>query len=230
MSGITSDALCLPRDLTFVGAMDWGHNEPGCIGWAAVMPGHRIHVVREWKFTGLADEEIAAGWKKRTKELGIRVQYVAGDPSMWIRDGRNVHRGQSRAETLIRAGMPLKKAENARADGWSRLHSFLRVPTDDAGDVMGEPLLTIDETCAYLRKTIPAQQSAKDDADDVNTKGDDHGVDMLRYLVMSRPHPMLAAVDTRPKPGTVGAMLEEVLAGASQRPVLGSANVTRRHA
>jgi hypothetical protein len=96
MSDITSDTLHLPRDLVYVAAMDWGHNQPGCIGWAALMGGSRIHLVREWKFTWLADEDIADGYKKRTKELGVKVQYVAGDPSMWIRDGRNKTRGQQR--------------------------------------------------------------------------------------------------------------------------------------
>src|SRR5687767_8259564 len=183
MNDVTSDVLVLPRELTWICGFDWGHNAPGCIGWAAIMPGHRIHVLREWKFAWLADEEIAAGWASRTKELGIRVQYVAADPSMWIRDGRSAFRGQSRAETFIRAGMPMGEAAYAREDGWSRLHSFLRVPRDDDGSVSGEPLLTIDETCRYLRRSIPAQQTDKVNADDVDTKRDDHGVDMLRYLV-----------------------------------------------
>jgi hypothetical protein len=206
--------------------MDWGHNSPGCIGWAGLLPDQRIHVIREWKFSWLADEEIAEGYKKRTKELGIKVLYVAGDPSMWIRDGRNATRGQSRAETFIRAGMPLKKAENTRTDGWSRLHSFLRVPKDDAGNVIGEPLLTIDETCRYLRRSIPAQQSAKLDADDVDTKGDDHGVDMLRYLVMSRPNPMVAVKRQAP----LHPDLEAFLAGQAVGAVVGAGNVRRARA
>ena len=222
---MSSDVLYLPRELEYVAGMDWGINEPGCIGWAACLPNHRLHLIREWKFTQLADEEIAAGYLKRTKELKIHVRYVAGDPSMWIRDGRNASRGQSRAETLIRAGMPMRKAENAREDGWSRLHSLLRVPTNDQGDVIGEPLLTIDETCTYLRRTIPAAQSDKLNADDVNTRGDDHGLDMLRYLAMSRPAPTVKWVEARPPKGTAGALLDE-LRGIGQRiAVLGSGNV-----
>lgn len=220
-----SGTLSLPRDLTFVGAMDWGHLKPGCIGWAALLGEDRIHLVREWKFQGLADEDIASGWKKRTKEMGIKVLYVAGDPSMWIRDGRNAKRGQSRAETLIRAGMPLRKAENERVDGWSRVHSFLRVPKDDDGMIVGTPLLTVDASCKYLIRTIPAQRSDRTNAEDIDTNGDDHGVDMLRYLVMSRPMPMTRTEEVRPPKGSAGAMLAE-LRGASQRAaVLGTHNV-----
>lgn len=222
-----SDVLSLPRELTWVCGMDWGHHAPGCIGWAAVMDGEsgiRLHVIREWKFTGLVDEEIADGWKKRTKELGIKVLYIAGDPSMWIRDGRNASRGQSRAETFVRCGMPMRKAENAREDGWSRLHSFLRIPKDDNGAPIGDPLLTIDETCRYLRRTIPAQQSDSKHPDDVDTTGDDHGCDMLRYLVMSRPNPVLV----RQKEKKFHPWLEEALAASSSKQPLGSDQVRRR--
>lgn len=214
--------LVLPKELDYICAMDWGYHSPFCIGWVACLPSGRLHVVREWKETLLPDEDIAAGWKMRTRALGVTVRYIAGDPSMWIRDGRNATRGQSRAETFLRAGMPMRKAENAREDGWSRLHSYLRVPTDDDGQVIGEPLLTIDETCRYLRRTIPAQQSDKVNADDVNTKGDDHGVDMLRYLVMSRPMPTRLRRDEKP----LHPMLEDALRGSmSQRATLGSQNV-----
>jgi len=217
--------LELPRELEYVAGMDWGHNEPGCIVWAACLPNHRLHVLREWKFSDLADEEIAAGYVTRTKALKVYVRYVAGDPSMWIRDGRNAKRGQSRAETLIRAGMPLRKAENAREDGWSRLHSLFRVPRNDDGDVTGDPLLTIDETCAYLRRTIPSAQSDKLNADDVNTRGDDHGLDALRYMAMSRPSPTVTWQATRAPKGTAGHLLEELRGSLGRQPVLGAGNV-----
>jgi hypothetical protein len=48
------------------------------------------------------------------------------------------------------------------------MHSWLRVPKDEAGHVTGAPLLTIDVSCAYLRRTIPAQRSSKNDPDDVD--------------------------------------------------------------
>lgn len=215
--------LVLPKQLTYVAAMDWGHNKPGVIGWAALWGDHRIHVVREWKFVGQDDDQIAAGYHARTKALGVQVLYVAGDPSMWIRDGRGT-RGQSRAETLMRARMPLRKAENARVDGWSRLHTYLAIPKDDDGAIVGDPLLTVDAACKYLIRTIPAQRSDKTDADDVDTSGDDHGVDMLRYLVMSRPAP----VAWRTKQTSYHPELEKMLAGASASPVLGSDLVRER--
>lgn len=219
--------LILPRELEYVCGFDWGHLEAGCIVWTACLPNHRLHVLREWKFKELIDEEIAAGYLKRTKAMGIAVRYVAADPSMWIRDGRTARRGQSRAETLIRAGMPLRKAENSRYDGWSRLHSLFRVPTNDSGDVIGGPLLTIDTTCEYLRRTIPSARSDKKDAEDLDTMGEDHGCDALRYMAMSRPSPTAKWHAPPPPKGTAGHLLEELRHGLGRQAVLGAGNVRR---
>jgi hypothetical protein len=216
--------LSIPRTIDFAGGMDWGFNGPGVILWAAMLPSGAMHVVREWKYHELEDNDIASGFHERTKDLGVTVRYVAGDWSMWIRDGRSKNRGQSRAETLIRAGMPLRKAENARVDGWARMHSWLKVPKADDGTPTGPPLLTIDVSCTYLRRTIPAQRSSKADADDVDTTGDDHGVDALRYLLMSRPSPtVLRAKEHRYHPD-----LEAMIAGSVSGAVLGSDAVMKR--
>lgn len=219
-----SEPLVLPRELEYACGMDWGYHGAGVILWVACLYDQRLHVVREWKFTQLVDEEIAEGFHKRTKALRVRVRYVAGDPSMWIADGRNRARGQSRAETLLRAGMPMRKADNARQDGWARMHSLLRVPTDDAGAPIDSPLLTVDESCQYLRRTIPAQRSSKTDPDDVDTTGDDHGVDALRYFCMSRPWPSRRAIAPRPPKGTAGALAAELRDGQA-RAVIGATNV-----
>jgi hypothetical protein len=221
-----SVVLWLPRDIEYFAAMDWGHANPGCFGWWACLPTERYHVVAEWKFQWLADEEIAEGYHEHTKALGVKtVRYIAGDPSMWIRDGRNAARGQSRAETFVRAKMPLRKAENDRVAGWSRLHSMLRIPRDRNGVPTGEPpILTIDETCEYLKRTVPALRSDKTDAEDVDTTGDDHGGDMLRYGGMSRPRPSAAHLLPPPPVGTWGHVARELVAGA-KRAVIGSENV-----
>ncbi len=219
--------LWIPREIDAFASMDWGHAKPGCIGWWICLPDVRYHVLREWKFQGLADEDIADGYHARTKDAGLKaVRYVAGDPSMWIRDGRNSKRGQSRAETFIRSRMPMRKAENARVDGWSRVHSMLRVPRDDDGRPIGEPILTIDASCVYLRRTLPAQRSDKTDADDLDTTGDDHGADMLRYGAMSRPNPLLARREAVvPPKGTAGALLADLRSGLGRADVLGAGNV-----
>ena len=222
--------LVLSRDLECFASMDWGRLRPGLIAWWMVLPAEpetRYHVVAEWKFQGLDDEDIADGYHEHCRFFKLKPHYVAGDPSMWIADGRNRARGQSRGETLTRSRMPMRKALNDRVSGWSRLARLLRVPVDRAGASTGEPpILTIDEACPYLVRAIPALRSSATNAVDVDTTGDDHGGDSLRYGAASRPMP--AGWGRRavpPTQGSAGALLEEMRGHLGRAAVLGAENV-----
>jgi hypothetical protein len=159
--------------------MDWGFNAPGVVlWWAHVGDGH-WHIVRELKFQHETADTVAQRWKGVMQELGIKkVSYVAADPSMWAKTGHG--RGESIAETLIRQGLPMLRGDNDRKNGWQRCHELLRLAPD------GRPWVTVDRTCVYGLRSLPAQVSDKKDPDDVNTSGDDHWVDAWRYGAMSR--------------------------------------------
>jgi len=148
--------------------MDWGFNAPGvCLWWAAVGDGH-WHIAHEYKFQQTSVESVAREWHARNKRMGLKkVQYVAADPSMWAKTGHG--KGESIAETLLRFGLPMLRG-----------HELLR----DAPD--GRPWLTVDVSCTYGLRSLPAQVSDKKDPDDIDTGGDDHWVDAWRYGAMSR--------------------------------------------
>jgi hypothetical protein len=169
--------------------MDWGFNAPGvCLWWAAVGDGH-WHIAREYKFQQTSAETVATEWKKKNKAWGIkRVQYVVADPSMWAKTGHG--KGESIAETLQRFGLPMLKGDNDRKNGWQRCHELLR----DAPD--GSPWVTVDVSCTYGLRSLPAQVSDKKDPDDIDTGGDDHWVDAFRYGAMSR---LIAGARTQKK-------------------------------
>jgi hypothetical protein len=171
--------ISIPRDTTWFCSMDWGFNAPGvCLWWAHIGDGH-WHIARELRFQQETAEDVAKRWKAVMRDLGIpRVRYVAADPSMWAKTGHG--RGESIAETLIRHGLPMLRGDNDRKNGWQRCHELLRLAAD------GLPWLTVDRTCLYGLRSLPAQMSDKKDPDDVNTAGDDHWVDAWRYGAMSR--------------------------------------------
>jgi hypothetical protein len=162
-------------------SMDWGYNAPGCVlWWLCLLDGH-YHIWREYKFQQTPVWEVGQEIKKRTKALGLKLDYVTADPAMWQHTGAG--RGEAIAETLQRAGLPMRKGDNDRKNGWQRVHELLRLAPD------GHPWLTVEDApqCTYLRRTIAAAMSDKVDPDDVDTKGDDHALDALRYGAMSRP-------------------------------------------
>lgn len=162
-------------------SMDWGYNAPGCVlWWLCLLDGH-YHIWREYKFRQTPVWEVGETIKKLTKDLDLKLSYVAADPAMWQKTGAG--RGESIAETLQRVGLPMRKGDNDRKNGWQRVHEFLRVAPD------GQPWLTVeaDPHCKYLRRTIAAAVSDEHEPDDVDTSIDDHALDALRYGAMSRP-------------------------------------------
>ena len=174
-------SLDLARPLTgVVEAVDWGFTSPGCVGWFVPLGDNHWHCVHEWKFRQLTAEEVAKGILKIRKQLGIgHVAYTVVDPSMRNKTGHG--KGESFAETFARYGVPCKAGDNDRHMGWPRLAAWFKQAED------GMPWLTFDPGCKYLLRSIPGLLADKNDPEDVDSKLDDHGADMCRYFVMSRP-------------------------------------------
>lgn len=181
--------------------IDWGYDPHyGICLWVAIFPNGRIYVFYEYKFNGatakqkMVASEVAA--KIRTYTLdeilplvkSQRVTKSLADPSMWSGDG---HSGEDYAETFLRNGVMLERADNDRVMGWGRLRHWLR----DAPD--GFPWLMFHPRCVTCIRTIPGLVRDKSDPDDVDTHGEDHAGDAVRYGIMGRPmlSVMRAALD-----------------------------------
>jgi hypothetical protein len=169
------------NDLRCFGSLDWGFNAPGCFLLWIVLPDGHLHIFREFKFQQMTVHEVGAAIKKRLKELDLRLLYLVADPACWQHTG--AERGEAIGETLQRVGLPMRKGDNDRKNGWQRIHELLRPAPD------GRPWLTIeaDPHCKYLRRSLSAAKSDKADPDDIDTKSDDHALDSLRYGAQSRP-------------------------------------------
>ena len=66
--------------------------------------------------------------------------------------------------------------------GWSELRSRLK------GDLDGNPMLFVFSTCRELVRTMPMMLHDPNHPEDLDTDLEDHLVDALRYLVMSRAY------------------------------------------
>jgi hypothetical protein len=172
----------IPAQIDWFASQDWGFNSPGVIGWWACLADGHYHLAREYRHQFQTADVVAHEYHRICRELRRpTIRYVAADPSMWAHTGHG--RGESLAETLSRCRLPMRKGDNDRKNGWQRVHQLLQLAPD------GRPWLTIDTACTYLLRSFPALMSDRTDADDVDTKGDDHGGDMIRYGAMSRPSP-----------------------------------------
>jgi phage terminase large subunit len=177
------EELPLAPGLEWFCSMDMGWNSPGCVLWWACLPDGHYHIARDFKFRGLNAYEVAGAIKRITNELGIaKLRYVACDPAMDQKTGAG--RGETIMETLRRRGLPMRKSDNDRFNGWIRCHELLR-----ENQQSGRPWVTISPKAAYLLRTLPAMVGDDKDPDDLDTTQDDHAVDAFRYGAMSRPSP-----------------------------------------
>jgi hypothetical protein len=185
------------NDLEAFGSMDWGWNSPGVHLWWLCLPDGALHIAREFKFQGMTAEQVGKAIHDGTKALGLpRLRYIACDPAMWQKTGAG--RGESIAETLLRLRLPARKSDNDRFNGWMRVHELLRAMAEGP-----RPWLTIDPSCRYLIRTIPAMVQDKNDPDDLDSSKDDHAVDALRYGAMSRPRPTTITEKVEIKPNSM---------------------------
>jgi len=121
------------------------------------------------------------------------------DPSIFAeKDGPSI------AEKMAEAGVVWRRAENKRISGWDSLRTALRgrlvnrekaVITNEEGveeeivtSEIWEPMLYFTDNCDASIRTLPEQERDSTDWEDIDTTGEDHAVDSIRYAVTSRPH------------------------------------------
>lgn len=207
--------FAIPPKWTRFRAMDWGSAKPFSIGWYAVsdgtldLPKGALVKYREWygaakDNTGATIPNVGlvktADWAADgvlEREKKGEVNYGVADPAMWKVDG-----GPSIAERMIRKGVTWRKADNSRINGWDQVRDRL-VGDDD------EPMIYFFPTCIDTIRTLPSLQHDDNKAEDLDSDGEDHAADELRYACMSRPFVRTSQHrKPGPKPGTYAHMMK----------------------
>ena len=173
-----------PLDWVCFGSFDWGSTRPfsyglWCVSNGDLLPDGRVYqrgaLIRydEWYgWNGKPNEglrmeaaEVAEGILKL--EGGRKLAYRIADPSMWKVDG-----GPSNAESFMKRGVILRRADNSRHNGYLELRSRI------AGNEDG-PMLYVTSNChAGFWRTMP--DIVMDEhrfglkSEDVDTSQEDH--------------------------------------------------------
>lgn len=191
------DPLVPPKDWICFGSFDWGSTKPFSFGMWCVSDGTALPDGRTYPRGALIRYAEWYGWNSKPdeglrmevgevaegilKKLGARkMAYIVADPSCWKVDG-----GPSHAETMMRHGVVMRKADNSRHAG------YLEVRERIAGTEEG-PMLYVTRNCHDgFWRTIPeiVMDKAKYglDAEDIDTDQEDHCADEVKYACMSRP-------------------------------------------
>ena len=176
-------------------AMDWGYAKPFSVGWYAVsdgtwgLPRGALVKYREWygctgqPNVGVRLEAPTVGKGVLELERGEVIQYGVADPSIYIRNG-----GPSIAEGMAEVGCFWRKADNQRTPGWSEVRNRLMFERSADGEIVRPPLLYVLSCCEDTIRTLPTLQHDEVKTEDLDTDGEDHAGDEVRYACMSRPY------------------------------------------
>ena len=168
-------------------SMDWGYSKPFSVGWYAIDHDRRMYRIREYYgCTGTPNQgvklepaAVAAEIKRIEKEdpnLRDRKINRVGDPAIW-----GSQSGESIGDLMERERVYFGKGDNSRIDGKMQVHNRL------AFDDNGIPMLYVFNTCRHFIRTVPNLVYDERDVEDINTDGEDHIYDELRYVCMENP-------------------------------------------
>ena len=178
----------VPSDWPRFRAYDHGREKPASCGWYAVDYDGRVYKYRELYKRGLNVDQLAEEINRLSlvqdpltgQLVPETYQYSVADPSIFANIGYvDKFGGQTIAETFAHHGIQFLPASNRRVDGWNLAHQYLH------WDEHKKPKLQYFNICWDSIRTIPSLIHDEIRPEDIDTDGDDHCADELRYLLMS---------------------------------------------
>lgn len=184
----------IPRHWRWLAGFDWGYANPSCFLLAAIDERGNVVVVDEIYAPRLTNPEQAKLVVKKLEWYGVNPrQMVAADPGMWQKKGRqNDQIGRADVEDFRAAGLNYVQANNQRIHGWNNMRRYLQEATFEKvkGKLVETPALRIFAgRCTNLIRTLPLMVHDVTVPEDLDTDGEDHACDALRYLLNVRPRP-----------------------------------------
>jgi len=182
------DPFEIPDGWLIYRSFDWGYAKPFSCGWWAVdydgvlyrifelygcrdkMPNEGVKWTPEHVFNEIHRIETEHRWLKNRTIHGV------ADPAIW-----NSETGKSIAEVAAECGVYFQKGDHQRLPGWMQVHYRM------AFDRNGFPMMYIFKTCKAFIRTIPLLMYDEHKAEDLDTDGEDHVADEVRYMCMARP-------------------------------------------
>lgn len=168
-------------------SFDWGYNKPFSCGWWAVdYEGVAYRILELYGCTKTANEGVkwtppqvfAEIHKIETEHRWLKGKKIQGiaDPAIW-----DAETGESIADTAAKHQVYFTQGDNKRLAGWMQVHYRM------AFDENGYPMMYIFNNCKAFIRTIPLLQYDEHKVEDLDTDGEDHVADEVRYFLMSRP-------------------------------------------
>jgi hypothetical protein len=162
--------------------IDYGRTAPFACYWVAVDYDNNAWVYREYYEDGKdADEnaqKVVELSESDSKVLGRQYEYSILDSSCWAETGH----GESIANLISRVTkgrLDCLKSPKDRVSGWTVMHQYMRYSKESP------PKLRFFNTCHNAIRTIPSLIHDERHPEDLDTDGEDHAADAIRYLLQT---------------------------------------------
>lgn len=179
----------IPRHWKRYRSFDYGYSRPFAVQWWAVDEESRAYLYRQFygctsePNTGLKMEPSAIA--KAIKE--IEDEQEAGQQIIGIADPAIWDESRGSAGTIItlfnEQGIYFEKGDHKRLPGKMQVHNRMAFDSD------GYPMMYVFDTCREFIRTIPNLVYDETKVEDIDTDGEDHDYDAMRYFFMARPLP-----------------------------------------
>ncbi len=168
-------------------SFDWGYHRPFSCGWWAVdYDGVCYRILEYYGCTNtpntgvemIPDEVFSEIHRIETEHRWLRGKKISGvaDPAIW-----NAQTGISIADTAAKYQVYFTEGDNQRIPGWMQVHYRMTF------DKNGFPMMYVFNNCKAFIRTIPALIYDEHNVEDLDTDGEDHIADEMRYFFMTRP-------------------------------------------
>lgn len=169
----------IPETFRRFGALDFGSTAPFAFYWVAIDWDGNMWVYKEYYAEGKNADINAQEVMKLNGD--DRLEMVVADSSIFSQTGH----GETVADILRRNGIGqqgsniplLVPSHKDRVAGWQVMKQKLYF------DSTREPKLRFFNTCEHAIRTIPSLVHDEHKPEDLDTKGEDHAADAIRYLL-----------------------------------------------
>ena len=183
------DPFTIPANWNRYICVDWGIAVPHAVYWLARPPDtNAIWVYREQYGPNISTREQARSAGEKTRAADEKIQMIITDPAMWAKerdaDGNRMKSPADFWKEEFAGITDVIRGNNERLQGASVFRECLDwqgIETSDGIDVLVAPRLKVFRTCEYFIETVPSLIHDKANVEDVDTTGDDHSYDAVRY-------------------------------------------------
>lgn len=202
--------FAIPSEWRRIRAIDHGERNPTACLWCAISPSGDLYFYREHREADKFVDYHAA--KIAEMSIGESIETTLIDPSVKSvrgKSGRKVDVEYKEEMRTHEQHFKLTFANNDVKAGIARVHRYMRIDPSRIHPVtkqLGSPRMfifsdlegTLEEMESYKWKKTSA--TSENDPDEAPRKRDDHLVDCLRYIIMSRPDISSGSVRRKFKP------------------------------